>query len=672
MTSALPSLTAGPSGTEGPDERGIVIVWMALTLFVLLIFAGLMVDLGAWYQQSQDIQRTADAAALAGATYLPANPGPTGGNTPQNCGSSVSAIENSAATNAYCAVLKTVYKNGYTTATVTAAVDANDDRQLDVTVQQSGIAQYFTSFFMGPLTFTRYSHAEFSQPIDLGSPQNYFGTGTLYGFTGFLGNGTTTNFWAAISGYCEAKEAGDEFMSGYDGNVASQHTGTYASSSTCDPTQDSRISNPGATCSANSTPPENCEFDPLGYEYTITVPSTAPAPANIWVFNEGFNPCLSPPEYDSSNHLLSAPQNPALPPLIDTDSNLAVNYPCGSGGAPNNATKINTYYTLSGPSGYIGTHKASSSYTSGGGFPTWSNLTSQLGVTLAQGSTYFLNVSTLTVTNNGNTLASSPTTADGSRSWGVHNYGLLVTTGSGPTTNKSSSSYLADGPSLVCSGVNCPALYANTSTAMAVTIVSPVCTSGCSNGSAATAYLADIPTAAVGKTVTLKLWDPGDYAQYMQVVQPDGTPLPSFAYTVYGADPNSASAYGGTVPNPNNTTDPGNGNVTSCSDPLTGLTMVDPTSGSNVTGPCLPVDGCGNYQSTAPPVVACGTPGSSTWGGPNNRFGMAPYNDALVDITFTASQSGWYGIKEVVASGQVHDTLTANLFVDGLPPHLTP
>jgi hypothetical protein len=540
-------------------------------------------------------------------------------------------------------------------------------------VQQGKISQFFTSFFMGPLTFTRYSHAEFSQPVDLGSPQNYFGTGTLYGFSGFLGSGNSTNFWAAISGYCEAKEGGDEFMSGYDGNVANQHTGTYASASNCDPTQDNRIGNPGASCSATANPPQNCEFDPLGYDYTITVPATAPGNASLWVFNEGFNPCLSPPEYNASNKLLAAPQNPALPPLLDIDSNLALNYPCYNSGPPNNATRIRTYYTLSGPGGYIGTYRASGSYTAGGGFPTWSNLTSQLSTHLTPGSTYFLNVSTLTVTNSGNTLASSPTTSDGSRSWGIHNYGLLVTTGSGPITNSSNANYLADGPSLVCSGVNCPAIYANTATAMAVTIVSPVCTSGCAgSGSAATAYLADIPTAAIGKTVTLKLWDPGDYAQYMQVIQPDGTPLPSFAYKVYGADPNSATAYGGTIPNPNNTTDPGNANVTSCTDPLTGSTMIDPTTNTGVTTPCLPVDGCGAYQSLAPPVLACGTPGSGTWGGPNNRFGMAPYNDALVQITFTATQSGWFGLKEVTSQAQVHDTLTLNLFVDGLPPHLTP
>jgi len=653
------------------DERGVVLVWLALCLVVMLMFAGFMVDLGAWYQQSQDIQRTADAAALAGATYLPDNPSPSqaGGNIPTNCGTTVAAIEAATPTNAYCAALKSVYKNGYTNATVLANVDGTNNRQLDVSVQQAGIAQYFTSFFMGPLTFTRYSHAQFSQPIDLGSPQNYFGTGTLEGYSGFRGAGNSTNFWAAIAGYCEAKEGGDEYASGYDGNVANSTTGTYTSASNCDPTSDNRISNPGASCSASASPPQNCEFDPLGYEYTIAVPSSATSNGHLWIFNAAYDPCLSPPIYDNTGKLIQPPPNPALPPLIDTDSNLALNYPCGSGGPPNNYTKIRTYYTLSGPGGYIATYRASQTPTTGGGYPGWTELTAQNGFsTLKPGNTYFLNVATITVTNNGNTLASSPTTSDGSRSWGIHNYGLMVTTlGSTP------SSSLNDGSTYSCIGANCPSIYANTSTAEAATIVSPVCSGSCS-GSAATAYLANVPAAAVGKTVTLKVWDPGDYAQYMQVIQPDGTPLPSFSYNVFGADPSSAASYGGTIPSPNNSTDPG-GTVSSCTDPLTGSAMVDPTTGTTVSTPCLPVDGCiQNPTSTAPPVYACNTGniGTNAWGAPHNRFGMAPYNDALVQISFVATQTGWYGLKEVTNQAQVHDTITVNLVIDGLPPHLTP
>ncbi len=141
---------------------------------------------------------------------------------------------------------------------------------------------------------------------------------------------------------------------------------------------------------------------------------------------------------------------------------------------------------------------------------------------------------------------------------------------------------------------------------------------------------------------------------------------------MYGADPNSATSYGGAIPNPNNTTDPG-GTVTACTDPLTHSTMVDPTTGSNVTTPCLPVDGCVT-SSVDTTLTVCNTAniGSNAWGAPHNRFGMAPYSDALVQISFVANQSGWYGLKEVTGQAQVHDTITVNLLINGLPPHLTP
>lgn len=56
------------------DERGAVIVWMALLLPVLLGLAAFAVDLGSWYWQHRQLQAAADAAALAAARDLPADP----------------------------------------------------------------------------------------------------------------------------------------------------------------------------------------------------------------------------------------------------------------------------------------------------------------------------------------------------------------------------------------------------------------------------------------------------------------------------------------------------------------------------------------------------------------------------------------------------------------------
>jgi hypothetical protein len=68
-------------------------------------------------------------------------------------------------------------------------------------------------------------------------------------------------------------------------------------------------------------------------------------------------------------------------------------------------------------------------------------------------------------------------------------------------------------------------------------------------------------------------------------------------------------------------------------------------------------------------LASIGTP---SWGAPNNRFGPSRYSDALVELSFVAPVAGWYGISEVTSQPQVHDTITLNLLINGLPPHLTP
>ncbi len=665
-TTPLSSDPAGPSNVRvverGKGERGVVLVFMALCLVFMMMFAGLMVDLGAWYLQSQNIQRTADAAALAGATYLPDSPGVGSGGT-ATCGADIGT---KTPVDAYCAALKTVLHNGFPNATVMTAVDPSNNRQLDVTITQGGITGYFTSSFMGPMTFTRSARAQFSQPINLGSPQNYFGTGTLTGFTGFNGAGTSTNFWASISGYCAAKESGDEFASGFDGNVGSNHNGSYVLGGTfpldCNPAQDTgRIGTSSPVCSTGQN--ENCEFDPLGYSYTIVVPPNVPTgSAHVYIFNAGFNPCLSQPAYDASATLLAAPSPPYSAPLMDIDPNLSAQYPCG-GGNNTNFTKMVTYYSLSGPGGFIATYKKTASYSTG--YPTWTELTTQNGFSTLTPGTYFLNVSTIQATVNNGSLTANPASGDSAPSFGIHNYAILVDANGTSRPN----SNLKTGASYVCPSAGdpgpCPTIYANTSTGEAVTIVS---TGG---SSAATAYLANVPVAATGKTVTLKIWDPGDYAQYLQIVKPDGTILgnaagESITYTVLGADPNAAAAYGGALPAPNNTIST-SGTIAGCVDPLTGSTF----AGSS--GPCFPVDGCVTSAADTT-LTTCITSniGTNAWGAPNNRYGMSRYSDSMVELSFTATTSGWYGIKEVTNQAQVHDTLTMNLLINGLPPHLTP
>jgi Flp pilus assembly protein TadG len=56
---------------EGRDERGVVLVLVAIMMTVFLGMAALAIDVGYFYQQQRQAQSAADAAALAGAQDLP-------------------------------------------------------------------------------------------------------------------------------------------------------------------------------------------------------------------------------------------------------------------------------------------------------------------------------------------------------------------------------------------------------------------------------------------------------------------------------------------------------------------------------------------------------------------------------------------------------------------------
>src|SRR3954471_9083880 len=56
--------------TEKPGERGFALMTMALSVFVLLGFTGLAVDIGHMYIVKNELQAFADAAALAAAQEL--------------------------------------------------------------------------------------------------------------------------------------------------------------------------------------------------------------------------------------------------------------------------------------------------------------------------------------------------------------------------------------------------------------------------------------------------------------------------------------------------------------------------------------------------------------------------------------------------------------------------
>ena len=100
------------------DESGLVLVWTALFLTVLLGFAAVAVDLGHAYYVSQRAQNASDAAALAGAPYLPAD----------LAGAQNAALELASANG---------FTNGVDGTTVTASPSPDNPSELDVTIHQN-------------------------------------------------------------------------------------------------------------------------------------------------------------------------------------------------------------------------------------------------------------------------------------------------------------------------------------------------------------------------------------------------------------------------------------------------------------------------------------------------------------------------------------------------------
>ena len=136
----------------------------ALPLFVLMIFVvtgsvAVVTDVSWFWVNQQKMQRAADAGALAGAVYLPGN-----------------------VSGAYAAAQAATARNGYTNGVgnvvVTPQQDQVNKRRLGVTVQ-GPVGTYFARVFgMNQITASAKSKAEFTLPVPMGSPQNYYGVGT--------------------------------------------------------------------------------------------------------------------------------------------------------------------------------------------------------------------------------------------------------------------------------------------------------------------------------------------------------------------------------------------------------------------------------------------------------------------------------------------------------------
>ena len=257
------------------DEQGYIVVMTAILLPVLLAITSVALDTSRWYLSTTREQKAADAAALAGAVFLPDNPT-----------KAIATAKTVAAQNGYCdpSEVNTVL-NGTTlcpaaNATVVATQDSVSLAKLHVTITST------THNFFGSIpllhsptsTFSRTATADYAGPVPLGSPCNLFGNepppnqngsvaddlvnsppvNVTTANSGVTGCTSDPNIWGEIAGPNQQKQQGDQYQPRVCG---------------------------GGEDGCNGT--QNNDFAPAGYYYTLQV--TKPVTSlTVQVFDPAF------------------------------------------------------------------------------------------------------------------------------------------------------------------------------------------------------------------------------------------------------------------------------------------------------------------------------------------------------------------------------------------------
>ena len=217
-------------------ERGIAMVWLALTLLTMVLFAGFAVDVSNWWLRAERIQRAADAGAHAGVAFLPADLG-----------------------TATTTARKETAMNGYplgTGANTTIAVSQEPNpNRLRVKIS-TDVPTYFLGLIgMDKLRMTREAVAEYVAPVPMGSPENKLGNDPSRGQN-------SPQFWINVAAPNSTKISGDRYQAKMCPTTVANCTGT---------------ANPGVN---------NDDYSFDGYFFALKVKSLpAGQPLNVQVYD---------------------------------------------------------------------------------------------------------------------------------------------------------------------------------------------------------------------------------------------------------------------------------------------------------------------------------------------------------------------------------------------------
>jgi hypothetical protein len=391
------------------SESGLVLVWMALMLVVLLGMAGFSVDLGSWYLRSSKLQRAADAAALAGVVWMPGDPA-----------------------SAQAAAVAALQKNGIDTSKVTVTYPTpTASQQFRVRLHDPDVPAFFSRPFLPRVQETRSATGEYVTPVPMGSPRNAFGTGTL------LPGSNTENFWAAINGWCAGRENGDLRQAGKDRTFVS---GQW-------------------TCGSNL--PDNPDYFAGGYLYAVDLASAPGQPVTIEIYDPAFS--------------------------STTGVDLALR------GTPTFSTRYTVYDQTPTPFDPPSTVLASTSYSGTTGRNAWVSLYT---IPNPKAGRYFLRVQ----------IDPTNTTA----SYGSNGFGLRARVGNTFSLCSTVSTDAGYSPS-------CPQVHGVEDMSIYASIPASAGTPSF--------YLAQVDAVYAGKTMQIDFFDPGEGANRMEILDPNGSPV---------------------------------------------------------------------------------------------------------------------------------------------------
>ncbi len=220
---------------RGRRDHGYVLVEFAILLVPLLLMVGLSVDVGYWYNRVSDIQKAADAAALAGVVWLPD------------------------ADKAEIYALATAARNGFVDGVdgIDITVVPIGERRLRVTIRDPQVGSFLFQNLGGrSIDLSRSGTAEYVLPVPLGSPRNYFGTGRL------LSGDDRELLYQSINPACTSKVNGDRHQSLHNG--------------------------PSDLSSCSATP-TNGEYRERGYELYIEAPEGRTADIDVLLYDPRYN-----------------------------------------------------------------------------------------------------------------------------------------------------------------------------------------------------------------------------------------------------------------------------------------------------------------------------------------------------------------------------------------------